>query len=263
MEETLEKKVVIYSIWHNKLFDEMYEELDDYSLSNIVMYGVNEKYEKIYNSNKNYQLLFEYDFPIYNSILQKKNYCQTSCMYHIYLNKLHLNTNYIGFVQYDMKLKHQLVYKIEKNITENPSKTVIYYEMLEHPDKCLTFDNLTEVYLQIINSYNTYFKTNFTFIDFLEKSQLVPLLHTFVISSKMFSKMMEWFISIFDWIETTFKNVEKAQLSERIFGLFLCLEAIQDENIVYEKLETDHIWPMYHDQTVFDFYKVSIPENVA
>jgi GR25 family glycosyltransferase involved in LPS biosynthesis len=115
------KSVNIFNIWHNKLFDNCYKDLDEYSLSKITMYDVNPAYQKIYNSDKNYKILKEYELKDYNNLLQATNYCQTSCLYHVYTNKLFQTEHYIGFIQYDMELETNFINDIEEKInsTEN------------------------------------------------------------------------------------------------------------------------------------------------
>jgi len=94
-------------------FDKCYTKLSLYDKSKITMYGVNENYEKKYNKKKDYQILFEYDLPIYDKSIQTRNYCQTSALIHIYKNKLYKKYNYIGFMQYDMEIYEHFVNDIE------------------------------------------------------------------------------------------------------------------------------------------------------
>jgi len=84
--------VKIFNIWHNKLFDKCYQELDEYSLDKIIMYDVNQKYQKIYNADKKYNIIKEYELTYFNSLYQDTNYCQTSCLYHVFKNNLYRNT---------------------------------------------------------------------------------------------------------------------------------------------------------------------------
>ena len=74
---------------------------------------------------------------------------------------------------------------------------------------------------------------------------------------------MTWFDFIFDWVDNTFKTIEKASFSERIFGLFLFLESMQNKKIEFKLMQLSHIWPLYHNKTQFDYYKMVIPPEVA
>ena len=114
--EPKSKSVNIFNIWHNKLFDKCYDKLDAYSLNKIAMFDVNPNYEKIYNSCKGYKIVKEYELAHYNSLYQVTNYCQTSCLYHVFRNALHTKEDYIGFIQYDMDLASDFIYDIEKHI---------------------------------------------------------------------------------------------------------------------------------------------------
>jgi hypothetical protein len=109
-----DKNIKIFNIWHNKLFDKCYEQLDVNSLNDIIMYDVNPKYNKIYNADKNYNIMREYELNIYDKTLQENNYCQTSCLYHIFINNLYKDLDYIGFIQYDMILDKDFIYDMIK-----------------------------------------------------------------------------------------------------------------------------------------------------
>ena len=84
----------IYSVFHHKLFNELYTGMTDKYKNKLIMFGVNEKYEKIYDITKNYNIQYEYQLTNYRKDLQEKSYCQTSAMYHIYVNNLHSDLDY-------------------------------------------------------------------------------------------------------------------------------------------------------------------------
>jgi GR25 family glycosyltransferase involved in LPS biosynthesis len=260
--QTDTKKLVdIYNIWHNKLFDNCYKDLDDYSLSKITMYDVNPVYEKKYNTEKNYKIIKEYELEVYDNLLQSTNYCQTSCLYHIYLNgQIHKSYNeYIGFIQYDMELESDFIYDIEGKI--NNSKNDVFFYSLIANDKldrhniCYPYEN------SILEKYNTYFNTNHTYetIKNHKMSKIFICLHTFVIPTRTYLKMMEWFCSIFDWLHINYiNNIYKesmSEVSEEIFGLFLLLQIIENDNIQLEELKLRHNWPNLHNETLFNNYK--------
>jgi FkbM family methyltransferase len=259
-------KLNIYNIWHNKLFDKCYNQLDDYSLDKLVMYDVNPKYPKIFNKDKNYNIVSEYNLNNYNSSLQETNYCQTSCFYHIFKNKLHSNLDYIGFIQYDMILYKDFIYDIENKI-KTKNKNIFFYSLLV-PNKrdvkfiCKPYDN------SVLQKYNSYFNTNHSYesISLHSKSNNFIALHTFVIPNNVYIKLMEWYMSIHDWLNNNYLNQiyeeSIAEITESIFGLFLLLQMIEDDSIEIEELKLYHEWPILHNQTEWDNYKICMPENV-
>ena len=268
------KSVNVFNIWHNKLFDKCYEKLDEYSLSKITMFDVNPNYEKVYNTNKGYKIVKEYDLSHYNSLFQITNYCQTSCLYHVFKNQLHLNSGYIGFIQYDMDLASDFIYDIETKINtnleinnnnnNNNNNTKFFYTLvvenkLDVPMICQPYNN------SVLEKYNEYFKTNHSYesIKSSNKSSNFICLHTFVIPVKIYIKMMVWFCSLTDWLHRNYINglycESMSEVSEEIFGLFLLLQMIENEQIELHDLKLHHEWPNLHNETVFNNYKEGKP----
>jgi GR25 family glycosyltransferase involved in LPS biosynthesis/SAM-dependent methyltransferase len=262
------KSVNIFNIWHNKLFDKCYEDLDNYSLSKINMFDVNPSYQKIYNKNINYKIIKEYELEIYNNLLQATNYCQTSCLYHVYINGQNKNydfyyhNHYIGFIQYDMELASNFIYDIEDKINLT-DKDIFFYSLiandkLERNFVCKPYNN------SILEKYNSRFGTSHTYesIKNHEKSKYFICLHTFVIPTLIYMKMMNWYCSISDWLHVNYINglytESMSEVTEEIFGLFLLLQIIENDNIELEELKLRHNWPNLHNETLFNNYKENI-----
>jgi len=250
----------IFSIWHHKIFDHCYEKLDKKSLSKICMFDVNPSYKKEFNKDKNYEIIREYELPSYDHTLQVTNYCQTSCFYHVYKNKLYNNYSYVGFIQYDMELEKDFVTDLEYNIHKNP-ETIFYNMAIGYGGK-VEYEKLCEPYSNsVLEQYNNFFKTNYTIHSILKNplSKDFVCLHTFVITCKLFEKMMKWFCSIMDWLYINYMNKyyssPMSDLSEAIFGLFLLLERIQNSQMGFLPMKLVHEWPKLHDQTEFNNYK--------
>ena len=265
----IKKNVNIFNIWHNKLFDHCYKDIDEYSLNKITMYDVNPNYQKIYNKDKNYKIIKEYELEIYNNLLQATNYCQTSCLYHVYLNgelfnhhNFYYYCNYIGFIQYDMELEGNFIYDIEDKI--NSTENDIFFYSLVASDKlyrnyvCNPYDN------SILEKYNNYFNTNHTYesIKNHKKLEYFICLHTFVIPTTTYMKMMEWYCSISDWLHVNCINgiytESMSEVTEEVFGLFLLLQIIENDKIELEELKLKHNWPNLHNETSFNNYKDNI-----
>jgi len=255
----------IYNIWHNKLFDNCYEKLDEYSLEKLTMYDVNIKYSKIYNKDKKYNILKEYELTNYESLYQDTNYCQTSCFYHVYTNKLYEKSDYIGFIQYDMILESNFIYAIEEKIN-NSQNDIYFYSLFNNKLNVKFVCNPYEK--SILQKYNEYFNTNHSYetVKNNKKSSNFICLHTFVIPKKIYIKLMSWFVSIKDWLHSNYLDklydTSIAEITEVIFGLFLLLQMIEDESIELEELKLYHEWPRLHNETEWLNYKVVMPENV-
>ena len=264
--ENNHKNLQIYNIWHNKLFDNCYEKLDEYSLEKLIMYDVNPTYTKVYNKDKKYNILKEYELTNYESLYQDTNYCQTSCFYHVYTNKLYEKSDYVGFIQYDMILESNFIYAIEEKIN-NSQNDIYFYSLLDNNKLnvkfvCNPYDK------SILQKYNEYFNTNHSYdtIKKNKKSSNFISLHTFVIPKKTYIKLMSWFVSIKDWLHSNYLDklydTSIAEITEEIFGLFLLLQMIEDESIALEELKLNHEWPRLHNETEWLNYKVVMPENV-
>ena len=230
------------------------------------MYDVNLKYNKIYNKDKKYNILKEYELTNYESLYQDTNYCQTSCFYHVYTNKLYEKSDYVGFIQYDMILESNFIYAIEEKI--NNSQNDIYFYSLLDSNKLNVKFVCNPYEKSILQKYNEYFNTNHSYetIKNNKKSCNFISLHTFVIPKKTYIKLMSWFVSIKDWLHSNYLSklydTSIAEITEEIFGLFLLLQMIEDESIELEELKLYHEWPRLHNETEWLNYKVVMPENV-
>lgn len=265
-------KIQVYSIWHKQLYDELYEDISQEELQNIVMYGVNEGYQKVYTPNK-YNILLEYDLPLYNAVLQEHNYCQTTCMWHLWKNKEVTyrrpghELDWIGFMQYDMKPDAQMFADMRKRIEDavRDNKQVIFHEQTEHILQSVQWASGLALPYEgsALQHYNQFFRTNFTMYDFIHNHRLhkVPIVHTFVISVAMFEKMMAWIESYMEMLEAMYpaypSNKSQCELLERCHGMFLALECANG-GVEMHPMKVKHIWPLYHDKTEWKNYKTIV-----
>lgn len=227
----------LYCIWHNKLFDELYTNVAPEDFENLVMFGVNEKYPKLFNSSRGYNVQYEYDLPLYVQSLQQHGYCQTTAMYHIYKNGLHRDLDYIGFLQYDMQVADDCFSDIQQTVQQAASagKEVIFHD-LTHP-----LSTIAELCSQIVapyegsvlQHYNRFFGTEYSPEQLLSSpsTEIAPLLHTFVMPVPMFEKMMGWVCCFIDELERSYPKYPyecyQGGLSERCHALFLAIEAME------------------------------------
>jgi hypothetical protein len=274
----------LFSVWHHRLFDELLSDLSEEDRQAIVCFGVNEVYPKEYNPNFNYNIMYEYNLPFYESNWQKHGYCQTSCMYHIYNNREHLKaqkpdcysspTGYIGFMQYDMKVDKDAFAYWKGRIaaataaSTSPATRLIFHEITIPTITGFRRDRALETHA--LAHYNDFFGTNVTAREIVAhpKCRLMPVVHTFIIPIDMFEKMMSWMTVYMKLAEATFAttgkypfNISQAEYFEIVHGLFLVIECMQDNTCMEPISKLRHIWPMYHDKTLFENYKVHVTDK--
>lgn len=236
---------VVFNVFHSKVQDKILF-TDKKFKDRLIMYGVNEKYDKEFNPDLNYSILMEYDLPIYDPRLQLKNYCQTSCMYHVFINNFYENTSYIGFLQYDMMIQPDFFDHLDSEIArlESSHVSLIGYELTKDINETLYWcsgiadDNESCA----LNHYNKFFGTNYTLSDIRNnpKCKLVYI-HAFVIPSSLFCKMMRWMTSYFPIIDNVQpSNMSTPEFLERCHGLFIALENLSNPNLEYIKMKTCH-----------------------
>lgn len=257
--------VRIYNVWHNKLFNELYDGVSDDDLANIVMFGVNESYEKEFDANRGYNVQYEWDLAKYNPMLQQHGYCQTTAMYHIYKNGLHRGLDYIGFIQFDMKVRPAALSNIRQGIAaaDDAGKKLIFHELTLDVDEATTrIEGVIIPYeSSALQHYNAFFGTDYTPQDIAYSGFKLPLVHTFIIPVATFEKMMEWICTYIDWLESIHpqyvSNRSQSELLETCHGMFLVIECIRNPNFYMMDMTSDieHIWPLYHDKTDYKNYK--------
>jgi hypothetical protein len=78
--------------------------------------------------------------------------------------------------------------------------------------------------------------------------------------------MMTWYCTITDWLHSNYINgiyIESmSEVTEEIFGLFLLLQIIENDDIQLEELKLHHEWPNLHNETEWINYKVRMPEII-
>lgn len=247
-------KIVIYNVWHQKLFPELVNEIPANERNQLVLYGVNEEIEKEMPNPedpnfKGFEIMLEYNLPIYEPKWQRKNYCQTSAFVHIYKNNIAIDQNidYIGCTQYDYKFKENSFSKMRQDIAAHPNKTVLFY-IKTLPMRTL-MSNLNE-WNDALTSYNQFFHTNFTWEKIEGNPRLYqkhPIGHAFVIPTPMFQKMMSWMTVYLEQVEETdyLPGMSQAEFAERIHGLFLALECENENTIMLPCSEIEDLHEKY------------------
>jgi hypothetical protein len=166
-----------------------------------------------------------------------------------------------------MELETDFIYNIEQKINQTEDDIFFYSLMIANKIDvnyiCKPYSN------SILEKYNTYFGTNHTYetIKANNKFNNFICLHTFVIPTNIFIKMMDWYCLITDWLHKNYINglytESISKITEEIFGLFLLLQMIENDNIVLYSLKLNHEWPKLHNETEWTNYKVPMPLNIV
>ena len=218
----------IFVIFHKNIYTDFYDLIPDKDLHKYFTFiAVNENIEKKYPTDAKFKIVKEWELPMYNKELQKRGYRECGVIDHIYVNDLHKPYDYIGFLQYDMKLNENIVDVINKNKNEN-----VYFTVENH-DFDFFMNGLTDKQTMelVMDDYEKFFNKSFS------RSGDYPLLNTFVISVERFDKGMKWIHRIYMWIidKLGSDNMYACGYFERIMGLF-----IGEENMKYIKLNIQH-----------------------
>ena len=115
----LRQKLTIYSVFHSKVFPEMYEDMNEEDKKCITQYGV----KNTINTNMN--IIYERDLDVYNPLLQQNWYNESTALFHIYMNGLYKKTKFIGLCQYDMMFKKNTIPDIFDSLDD---KNIVYQQ---------------------------------------------------------------------------------------------------------------------------------------
>lgn len=241
----------LYNIWHHKLFDELYEHVD--VSDGLVMYAVNNKYPKLLNHLRGYKVTYEFALPLFEPRWQELGYCQTSCMMHVYKNKLHSDLDYIGFIQYDMRVARDALSVMRDQIrAHEPQLGLLFHSQLQTIRQKSWMPGLEA----ILAHYNGHFQSSHGLAEIQDVQ--MPILHTFAIPVAVFDEMMQWIIKLAEDVEATGfpYRISRAEFFEVAHGLYLGLWASNNKTkVVFSEMPVEHVWPLYHNQTDFDGYK--------
>lgn len=241
------QQVSIFVVFHSNIYDELYEQLNDEDKRKIVMYGVNTKYKKNYNPI--HVPIFEYDLPEYNSKFQEVGFDEASALYHVYKNKLYPQqpTKYVGFAQYDMKFHKDTFSHVENVISSTPDREHIFY-IFGFDLRVQKIVGALRIYntppKNAVDNYNQMFGTKFSFDD-LKRAPCVIMNNTFVISTRLFEKLMSWLQQYLDpnLDVSHIDSPRYGNLVEALVGMFLAFEMLQGAQP--HLLKINHVWPHY------------------
>lgn len=213
------KHLSFYIIFHKDIYQENTSSFSEETTKKFLKWvAVNEKIPKQYPLWIPTECLIkEWEMTIHSPLYQMLNFYQNSTFLHLFWNKEHEKSKYIGFGQYDMSFDSAEFEKMD-NVLKTTEDTVygafIYaftailpsypYELLQY---------------MFLTPYNEFYGTAHTF-DKLKEMPLF-LLHTFIIPSWFFKHMMPFIekniphiLRIFQW-----DTRHLAGTLERIFAL--------------------------------------------
>jgi len=180
--------IQLFIIFHKNIFDDCYKNIPHDILTKYFTFiAVNENIPKIYTPNK-YKIINEWELPIYDKTFQERGYNENSTLYHLYVNKLYKDYEYIGFFQYDMEFPENIIAYMDKHM----SQSNCYALQLENFNFCCYRTwNEPKTLEYVINDYEKFFNTTFS------KDYQYPLCNSYVISIDKYEKIMNWVVQLY------------------------------------------------------------------
>lgn len=223
-----DKQWKIYVIFHKNIVDEHYELDKNFNNEKYVFLKTNEKYQAVYNLNKHYNILNEWDIgQVYKKRLQEKIYMAPSAIYHIYKNDTHKKLDAVGFMEYDLKFDENTT----KNITEivNSNEKFIIPFSYQHPlkrlhgQKDIKIDKKNAIEV-IFSDYNSFFKTKFKLNKYLQ--EIVTSQQSFMCDVETFERIMSFISYVIEnkLCERPNSWERPSTLMDRYIGIALMLD---------------------------------------
>jgi hypothetical protein len=222
----------IFVVFHKKIFDECYEEISQDILDRYFTFvAVNKDIPKKYTEGK-YNVVNEWDLPVYNDQFQKKGYNENSVIYHVIANKMHEECKYIGFFQYDMNFTKKSINTILEGI--NKESNCFYLEAYNYGFCAKETWKEPPVMAYLTSHYEFFHNRKFS----KSYKNIYPLYNSYIIPVETYEKVMRWVSFFYTRIasivfETHFGNI--GGLYERIMAF-----AIGEENLNMIKLDIKH-----------------------
>lgn len=255
-------KFRIYNVWHERIFDELLEPIPASDRRDLVMYAVNDKIPKSYASSvvPPENVVREWELPLFEPRWQEKMYCQTTCMYHVFLNGLHRDLDYVGFCQYDMRFDAATFAHIRATLREGGGPRVFCSDTQTVQRGLLDFSPQGTAHM--VDHYARFHGVG-PDVALISAGRLIPILHTFVIPRDMFERMMRWVSAYMHDLERAGLDTRRsggwfynqASFAERMHALFIGVEC-ERAGIEMVPLRLAHVWPLYHNQVPFESHGV-------
>jgi hypothetical protein len=224
----------IFIVFHKHIFDECYQSIPgDMLYKYFTFIAVNPSIKKYYTPDK-YNIVNEWELPIYDKSFQERGYNENSAIYHVRANQLHKPYKYIGFFQYDMKFRDNIVSFLQKNIRPVPT----LYSFNRYNFNFCSYETWNEPKTReyIIRDYEQFYQKPFT------KERQYPLFNSYIIPVETYEKVMVWvsqlYSKLYPWTmeppnATHFGHI--GGIYERIMGY-----AIGEEDLEYVEVRVVH-----------------------
>lgn len=224
------KSLTFFIIFHDNVFQENTSGFTSGEMKEYFTWlAVNEKVPKIYPSwIPNH--IREWEMKKHSPLFQMLNFYQNSVFYHLLWNPELIESKYIGFGQYDMKISapefRQMTHRIDE-AADFKGDTVFapfLYDFSALYSSPIDLIGWTRIFL---TPYNNFYATNHT----MERLSKLPLalLHTFIIPKWFFLHMMPFVESLTPEILRTlgWETRHLAGTLERIFALCISCAVIE------------------------------------
>ena len=243
------KMIHFFVVFHSKLYDECYSAIpEDVLRKYFTFIAVNPSIPKVFTPNK-YNIVNEWDLPIYDKTLQEKGYNENSAIWHVFVNKMHKPYSHVGFFQYDMLFKSNLVEEVLDTLRFTDSHT--YFALrLETFDFCNRESWWNPHMIKpVIKDYESFFNVKFKY------DKLCPLLNTYILPTQNYERVMSWIVQLYDKIYVETMQHRQMQIHKgAIAGYY---ERIMAFAIAQEDIRSLQLTAVEHDH----FYKTSLPKS--
>jgi len=215
----------LYVIFHKFLVPDCYETLSQKDIETYVRFvGVNSSIPKEIPESLMPYVIKERELPWYNPFLQFNRFCESSAFFHIWKNSL-IQTDYIGFLHYDMLLKKEAIDFLKEKATATGDP--ILFTQMTLPAR----SHLSQIigipgWERIIRFYNAIFNKTHALDEIIDTE--IPLYHSFVIHKDTFNRMMFFAERVipymFEMLE--FSTTHLPFMIERLHGVFLAMDKL-------------------------------------
>lgn len=122
----------IFVIFHVKIFEKLYKELDEDELKYLTFVAVNEKTNQMKDAThfRGRPIIKEWELPEYNPEWQKNNWWIGGVVHHLVMNRVS-NADYIGMVQHDFTFEKGSIHRLVNMLRPNTAFTIKTMNMLE------------------------------------------------------------------------------------------------------------------------------------
>ena len=227
---------------------------EDFDMKNYNILNTNKQYLIFYGVKKRktcpQKILYENELPIYSNFYQLHKYNESSALFHLYINKIYLEQQWIGLFQYDMRFNKGMFKDIEIGV--NNPKTIFYINFFKN-ERLFFKEGLRGIiktfpgFTAALPYFNSYFKTTYSIKDL----NTMPLVNAFIIPSSLFEQMMKWMLPYFSniYIRENLTSysldhkkvyINPGHLIEAYTGLFLGLHIKMGYKAIKLKCEHDH-----------------------